>query len=313
VLRVVSRRLLITVPTLLGVVLVALLLVDLMPGDPATIMAGERATPEAVESIREDLGLDQPFVARFADYVGGVLRGDLGESPGSGTPVWDRIEEALPVTFSLGLVAMVLAVVGGVATGVAAALHQGRWIDQAVTGVSSVLLAVPSFVVGLALVIAFAVNRSILPASGYEPISSGLWPWLERLILPGAALALASGAELARQTRGALVDTMEQDFIRAHRAKGLGRWRVLAKHAAKNAATPVTTVAGLQITRMLGGAIVVERIFGMHGFGELAVNAVLTRDLVLIQGVVLVSAVVVLLVNLLVDLSHAYLNPQVRA
>jgi peptide/nickel transport system permease protein len=291
----------------------ALLLMDLMPGDPATIMAGERATPEAVEAIRADLALDRPFVERFVDYVGGVLRGDLGQSPGSASSVWDRIWASLPVTFSLGLVAMVMAVVGGVATGVAAALHQGRPLDRAVTGVSSVLLAVPSFVVGLALVIFFAVDRSILPASGYEPLSAGLWPWLERLILPGAALALASGAELARQTRGALVDTMEQDFIRAHRAKGLGRWRVLAKHAAKNAATPVVTVAGLQITRILGGAIIVERIFGMHGFGELAVNAVLTRDLVLIQGVVLVSAVVVLLVNLLVDLSYAYLNPQARS
>ncbi len=312
-LKVVSHRLVTTIPTLLGVMVVALLLMDLMPGDPATIMAGERGTPEAVEAIRADLGLDRPFVERLADYVGGAVRGDLGQSPGSATPVWDRIWSSLPVTFSLGLVAMVMAVVGGVAAGAAAALHQGRAIDRAVTGVSSLLLAVPSFVVGLALVIFFAVDRSILPASGYQPLAAGLWPWLERLILPGTALALASGAELARQTRGALVDTMEQDFIRASRAKGLGRWRVLAKHAAKNAATPVVTVAGLQITRVLGGAIVVERIFGMHGFGELAVNAVLTRDLILIQGVVLVSSVVVLTVNLLVDLSYAYLNPQARS
>lgn len=312
-LRMISRRLVATVPTLLGVTLVALLLMELMPGDPAVIMAGDQATPEAVQRIREDLNLDRPFWERFAEYVGGAVRGDLGTSPGSSTPVWDRISASLPVTFSLGAVAMVMATVGGLLVGVAAALRQGRLLDRAVTGVTSVALAVPSFVVGLALIIFFAVDRSILPATGYQPMSAGMWEWLERLILPGTALALASGAELARQTRGALVDTMEQDFIRASRAKGLSSWRVIAKHGAKNAATPVVTVAGLQVARILGGAIVVERIFGMHGFGSLAVNAVLTRDMILIQGIVLVSAVVVLLVNLLVDLSYGYLNPRVRA
>jgi peptide/nickel transport system permease protein len=171
---------------------------------------------------------------------------------------------------------------------------------------------VPAFVVGLALVIVFAVDRAWFPATGYQPLAAGVGEWLRYLFLPGLALALSSAAELARQTRGAMVDTLEQDYIQASRAKGLDERWVLGKHAAKNAATPVVTVLGLQVARILGGAVVVEQIFGMHGFGSLAVNAVLTRDMVLIQGIVLVSAIGVLITNLLVDLSYGYLNPKVR-
>jgi peptide/nickel transport system permease protein len=311
-LKLVARRVLTAIPTLLGVVLAAMLLLELMPGDPARIMAGDNATPEAIASIRQDLDLDKPVWERFGGYLWNVAQGDLGTSPGSSTPIWDRISEALPVTLSLGLVAMVMATVIGVGAGGAAALRRGRWVDRAVTAAASVMQAVPAFVVGLALVIAFAVNRSWFPATGYEPLASGIGEWLRYLFLPALALALSSAAELARQTRGALVDTLEQDYVVASRAKGLSdRW-VIGKHAAKNAATPVVTVAGLQVARILGGAVVVEQIFGMHGFGSLAVNAVLTRDMVLIQGIVLVSAVGVLITNLLVDLSYGYLNPKVR-
>jgi peptide/nickel transport system permease protein len=311
-LKLVARRVLTAVPTLLGVILVAMLLLELMPGDPAAIMAGDNATPEAVEAIRRDLDLDEPVWERFGGYVWNVARGDLGRSPGSSIAIWDRISEALPVTLSLALVAMAMAVVIGGSAGAVAALQRGRWPDRAVTAAASVMQAVPAFVVGLGLVIAFAVERSWFPASGYQPLAEGVGEWLRYLFLPSLALALSSAAELARQTRGALVDTLEQDFIRANRAKGLSERWVVGKHAAKNAATPVVTVAGLQVARILGGAIVVEQIFGMHGFGSLAVNAVLTRDMVLIQGVVLVSAVGVLITNLFVDLSYGYLNPKVR-
>jgi peptide/nickel transport system permease protein len=312
-LKLTASRLLAAVPTLVGVVLVAMLLLELMPGDPARIMAGDNATPEAIEVIRADLDLDRPLWERFGSYLGNVVQGDLGRTPGSGTPIWDRIAEALPVTLSLALVAMVLAILLGVPAGAAAALRRGRLVDRAVTTAASVVQAVPPFVIGLALVIALAVDRAWFPAGGYEPLAAGVGEWLRYLWLPAFALALSSAAELARQTRGALVDTMEEDFIRASRAKGLGERWVIGKHAAKNAATPVVTVAGLQVARILGGAIVVEQIFGMHGFGTLAVNAVLTRDMVLIQGVVLVSAVGVLIANLLVDLTYGYLDPKVRA
>lgn len=311
-LKVAARRILASVPTLLGVMLVALLLIELMPGDPAVIMAGDRATPEAIQAIREDLNLDRPVWERFGSYVVNAAQGDLGTSPGSPTPVLERIANALPVTISLAAVAIGLAIVVGVAAGVAAALRRGRWLDNALTVGTSVLLAVPSFVIGLALIIAFAINTSVFPATGYDPIGDGVWAWLEHLILPAAALSVVSAAELARQTRGAMVDTLEEDHVRASRAKGLPRRLVIGKHVAKNAATPVVTVAGLQVARVLGGAIVVERIFGMNGFGSLAVSAVFNRDVVLVQGVVLVSAVAVLITNLLVDLSYAYLNPQAR-
>jgi peptide/nickel transport system permease protein len=310
--KLVARRVLTAVPTLVGVVLVAMLLLELMPGDPARIMAGDNATPEAIETIRTDLGLDRPVWERFGSYLWNVAQGDLGRTPGSGTPIWDRISDALPVTLSLALVSMVLAVAIGVPAGAAAALRRGRLVDRAVTALAAVMQAVPPFVVGLGLVIFLAVDRAWFPASGYQPLAAGVGEWLRYLWLPAFALALSSAAELARQTRGALVDTLEEDFIRASRAKGLGERWVVGKHAAKNAATPVVTVAGLQVARILGGAIVVEQIFGMHGFGSLAVNAVLTRDMVLIQGVVLVSAVGVLIANLLVDLSYGYLDPKVR-
>jgi peptide/nickel transport system permease protein len=312
VLKLVARRALTTVPALLGVMLVALLLLELMPGDPAEIMAGENATPEAVEAIRHDLRLDQPLWERFGRYAWGVVQGDLGRSPGSDIAVWERISTALPVTLSLGGLALSLAVLVAVPAGTWAALRRGRWADRAVAATASVMQAVPPFVIGLALVIAFAVDRSWFPANGFVPFEEDPWEWFRHLVLPASALALSAAAELARQTRGALVDTFEQDYIRAVRAKGMRERWVIGKHAAKNAATPVVTVLGLQVGRILGGAVVVELIFGMHGFGALALNAVVTRDIVLIQGVVLVSAIAVLLANLAVDILYGYFDPKVR-
>ncbi|OLT10388.1 hypothetical protein BJF79_26160 [Actinomadura sp. CNU-125] len=311
-LKLLARRLITTVPALLGVMLVALLLVELMPGDPAAIMAGEDATPEAIAAVRADLNLDDSLFERFGSYVWGVLHGDLGRSPGSGTPVWDRICEALPITLSIGLVAMVFAVLIAIPAGTLAALRRGGLADRAVTAVAAVIQAVPPFVVGLALIIFFALQRAWLPTGGYAPLGEGVGTWLRHLLLPGLALALLAAAELARQTRGSMVDTFEQDYIRAIRAKGLRERWVIGKHAAKNAATPVVTVLGLQVGHILGSAVVVELIFGMNGFGSLAMNAVLTRDVVLIQGVVLISGIGVLLANVVVDIAYGYFNPKVR-
>jgi peptide/nickel transport system permease protein len=312
-LRLVAHRAATTIPALLGVMLVALLLLELMPGDPAEIMAGDNATPEAIEVIRQDLRLDDPLWERFSRYVGGVVTGDLGRSPGSDIPVWDRISEALPVTLSLGGVALVLAVVVAIPAGTWAALRRGRLADRGVAAAAAVMQAVPPFVIGLGLVIVLAVERAWFPANGFVPLGEDPWEWFRHLILPATALALSAAAELARQTRGAVVDILEQDYVRAVRAKGMRERWVIGKHVAKNAATPVVTVLGLQVGRILGGAVVVELIFGMHGFGALALNAVVTRDVVLIQGVVLVSAVAVLLANLAVDVAYAYLNPKARA
>jgi peptide/nickel transport system permease protein len=302
-----------TIPVVLGIMLLTLLLVDLMPGDPAELLAGEDASPEAIARIRSELRLDEPLWTRYGHYVWVVVRGDLGRSPGSRAPVLDQISAAWPVTFSLALLGLLFAAVVGVAAGSLAALRRDRFADRAVTGVAAALQAVPPFVVGLALVIPFAVDRSWLPASGYVPFLDGPWPWFRHLLLPAATLAMVPAAQLARQTRGALVDVLEQDYIRALRAKGLPERWVIGKHAAKGAATPVVTVLGLQVGAALGGAVVVELIFGLPGFGALALNAVLARDVVLIQGVVLVSAIAVLTANLVVDASYVFFNPRLRA
>jgi peptide/nickel transport system permease protein len=308
-----GRRLLAVVPRLVGVLLVVVLLTELMPGDPATIMAGDGATPEAVAAIRAQLHLDRPVWERFADYLGSALTGDLGTSPGTATPVAERVGAALPVTLSLMVVTMVIAVVLGVGFGTAAALRRGRFLDRAVTTSTSVLLAVPAFVIGLLLVIWFAVDRPWFPAGGFSPLGAGPGAWFSHLVLPSLALAMVGAAELARQTRGAVVDALGRDFVRAARARGIRERYVIGKHAAKSSATPVVTVTGLQVAGILGGTVVVERIFGMHGLGSLAVDAVLRRDVLLLQGIVLVVAVGVLAVNLLVDLSYGYFDPRARA
>jgi peptide/nickel transport system permease protein len=298
-LRLVARRLVAMIPLLLGVVLVTMLLLQLMPGDPAAILAGDNATPEAISQIRTDLHLDEPIW-------------DLGNSPVSGNSVRSRISVALPITLSLAGVALLFSVVVGVGFGTMAALNQGKRADRVVTAGSSVVQAVPPFVVGLILVIPFAVDRSWFPTSGYVKLGESPSDWFKHLFLPAVTLALGPAAELARQTRAALVDVLEQDFIRVTRAKGLPEHLVIGKHAAKNALTPVVTVFGLQVGRILGGAVVVETIFGLPGFAALALSAVSTRDVVLIQGVVLVSAVFMLVANLLVDVSYGYFNPKVR-
>jgi peptide/nickel transport system permease protein len=311
-LKLIGRRLLAIVPVLFGVMLLTLLLVELIPGDPAIQVAGPEATPEAVAAVRSELRLDQPVWERYGKYTWNALQGDLGRSPVSHVAVSSRIWAALPVTFSLAVVGLAFAVILGVAAGALGAIRRGRPVDRALTVLTSAIQAVPPFMVGLALVIPLAVDRSWFPGSGYVPLREGVWEWFHHLVLPGATLAMAPAAQLARQTRGSLVDVLEADYIRTMRAKGLRERAVIGKHAAKNAATPVATVFGLQAGAVLGGAVIVELIFGMPGFGALALNAVLARDITLIQGVVLVSAVGALLTNLIVDVSYGYFNPRLR-
>jgi peptide/nickel transport system permease protein len=311
-LKLIARRLLTMVPILLGVVFLAMLLMELSPSDPARSLAGADASAEAVATIRHHLHLDQPLWQRYLRYVGGMLKGDLGSSPLGNTSVWGEISKAFPVTLSLTVVGMVFATVLGVTGGAIAAVRQGRLADRLVTAVASVVQAVPPFVAGLGLVIVLAVDRAWLPPGGYVALADNRWEWLRHVVLPAATLALPVAASLARQTRAALLDTLEQDYIRALRAKGLRERSILGKHAAKNAATPVVTVLGLSVGTILGGAVIVESIYALPGFGTLATNAVISRDLPMMQGAVVVAAVFVLLTNLLVDISYGFFNPKVR-
>ncbi|MFE7243106.1 ABC transporter permease [Streptomyces sp. NPDC057580] len=288
-------------------------LVHLIPGDPAVTLAGDNPTPEQVESIRTALGLDRPVVIQYVDWLRHVLQGDLGASLYQRTPVVEGIAGRLPITLSLTLAAMVVALVIGVPAGVVAASRRGSWIDRAVTVLTTIGIAVPSFWLGLVLIVVFSLQLQWFPAVGYTHFTEGPAMWLWQITLPAITLGVHGAAELARHTRSAMHDALGQDYVRTARAQGLPGGRVLAKHALKNAGVPVLTIAGFQFSILMGGAVIVEQIFGIPGLGSLAIDAVIQKDLPVIQGVVLVAALIVMLTNLLVDLAYGYLNPKVRA
>ncbi len=307
----IAGRLLTAIPVLFVVMLLSFSLVSLMPGDPAQTLAGDSATPAQIHDLRVKLGLNEPIIDRFATYIGHVAAADLGKSLYSSRPVTTLIGEALPVTASLALVAILMALLMAIPAGMWAAFRRDGIVDHVVTSTSALGLAVPQFVVAFPLIVFFAVDHRWFPATGYAPVAAGFWEWLRHLVLPGFALALGTASELTRQIRGSMVDTLEQDYIRTGRAMGLGSSAVV-KHALKNSATPVVTVLGLQVGRILGGAVIVEAVFALPGFGSLAYLAVSQQDIPVIQGVVLVSALVVLVANLLTDMTYVYLNPKLR-
>ena len=306
------RRVLSLVPLLFLVSLMVFALVLLIPGDPAISIAGENATPEQLEATRERLGLNDPVVVQYGRWAGGVLQGDLGTSLFSSITVWSLISDRLPVTISLTFAALVVALLIAIPAGLIAGTRAGSGADRTATLVSSFGVAMPNFWLGLMLILFFAIWNPWLPATGYVAFSEDPWLWLKHMILPAITLGAAAAAELTRQLRGSLVDVMHQDYVRTARSKGIGYRRVVSKHALKNAAIPVVTVAGLQVTRLLGGTIVVEQVFGLPGLGQLAIDAVTRRDLPMIQGIVVVAVLVAVLTNLLVDLSYGYFNPKVR-
>jgi peptide/nickel transport system permease protein len=314
VLRFMAQRVAMAVPVLLLVSLFVFLLLDLLPGDAAVTIAGENASPEQIEQTRQRLGLDLPLLERFWDWLSSAVRGDLGTSLYTGQSISQAVGERLPVTASLAMVALLLAVVVAVPLGALAATRPGSLIDRGVTTVASLAMAVPPFVIALLLVVVFAIQLDVLPATGYSSIAeAGPGGWLSHLLLPAVAVAGVLGAELARQTRGSLLDALSQSYVRTARARGLRSLSVVGKHAFKNAAIPVVTVLGLQVGHILGAAVTVEFVFAMPGFGSLAVDAVNQRDVPMIQGVVFTSALVVLAANLVADLVYGYLNPKLRA
>jgi peptide/nickel transport system permease protein len=306
------RRLLAVVPLIIIATMITFGLVFLIPGDPAARIAGEGATPDQIAKVAADLGLDRPVPVRFFDFLGGLLHGDLGTSYTYSTPVRDMILDRLPVTLSLTAVAVVLALLLGVPAGIVAARRAGRWQDRTATALTSVGLATPNFVLGLLLILLLSIRWKWLPATGYTPMSEGFGPWLEHLLLPGFALAVMSAAEIARQLRGSLIDALQQDYVRTAVAKGLSPFGVVWKHALKNAFMPVITVLGMQIAFLLGGTAVVESVFGIKGLGDFAVQAVMSRDLPAIQGMVIFAVMVTIVASLVVDLAYGWLNPKVR-
>jgi peptide/nickel transport system permease protein len=296
-------------------VLVALMIFSityLIPGDAAASIAGEGASAADISRIRSELGLGDPFFVQFFRWLGNVLTGDLGNSLTSGRPVSTIIGDRAPISLALGGAGLIVGVVLGVTLGVIAGTRIKSVRDRAAIVGASVGVAIPNFWLGLLLVTLFAVNLGWLPSSGYVPFTEDPVEFVRHLVLPAFALGLASAAEICRQTRASLGNTLELDYVRTARMKGLPARLVVGKHAIKNAAGPVVTTIGLQATVLLGGTVIVEQVFGIRGLGTEALEAVSSRDIPVIQGVALVTTVIAILVNLAVDLVQMYLNPKVR-
>lgn len=311
-LRLILQRALALAPLLLIVSILTFSFTSLLPSDPVDLILGDTGTEEQHEMLRERLGLNDPFLLRYANWLGRAVQGDLGTSFFNSVSVAGAVMQRLPVTLSLTAVSALIAVAVGVAAGVAAALRPRSWVDRLATLGATFGQAVPNFWFGLVLVAIFAVNLRWFPATGFTPLAESPWEWLRSVILPSIALGLSSSAAIARQVRSAMVGVLQQDYIRAARAQGLSARRVVFRHALTNAMAPVVAVLSFQITVLLGGALVVEQVFAINGLGTLAIGAVRQQDIPMIQGLVLVMVGLVVIVQLVTDVLYALLNPKAR-
>jgi peptide/nickel transport system permease protein len=307
-----SRRLAGLVITLLVVSLVIFAVMDLLPGDPASIMLGTSASPETLTALRHELGLDQPLLFRYGQWLAGVFSGNLGQSYTYGVPVAGLIIERLAVTLPLALIAIMLSVLIALPLGVLAAARRGGIVDAIATVFSQVSIAVPAFWVALLLIILFSTTLGLMPAGGFSGWDAGLLPALQALVMPAVALALPQAGVLTRVTRSAVLDTMHEDFARTAVAKGLARSTVLWRHIVPNALVPILTILGLQFTFLVAGAVLVENVFNLPGLGRLAFQALSQRDIVVMQDVVLFFAGLVIVMNFIVDLSYLMIDPRMR-
>ncbi|MDR7418414.1 MAG: ABC transporter permease [Armatimonadota bacterium] len=307
------QRVLVTVPTVVGVITLAFLLVHIAPGDPAELMLGDYigVSPQVLSEVRERLGLDRPIGTQYVTYVAQVARGDLGRSFRTNQPVAAEIAVQAPFTVVLAVAGVVLAVLLGVPAGIVTAMQRNTPTDYVTMTVAMIWLSSPSFWFGILLIYVFAYRLGWFPVFG-----AGAWgDWRSlavHLVLPAAAIGVRSAALIARMTRSSMLEVLNQDYIRTARAKGLASAAVVLRHALRNAAIPVITVIGLDIAYLLGGAVVTETVFSRPGLGKLVVDAIYARDYPMVQGAIMVFAIGILLVNLLVDLSYALVDPRVR-
>jgi len=308
----VIRRVIATIPVMAVVALVVFSLLYITPGDPAAIIAGDQATPADIERIRASLGLDRPFLVRFGEWAWQILHGDLGTSIFTNLPVTTMMAQRFEPTLSLMAITLCLSIAVAVPIGVLAARKAGTIIDRLVMAFAVFGFSVPVFVVGYLLAYVFALELAWLPVQGYTPLSQGVQPWLEHLILPSIALGFVYSALIARITRAAMLEVLQQDYIRTARAKGVGQDDILYVHALKNASVPIVTVIGIGIALLIGGAVVTESVFAIPGLGRLTVDAILRRDYPIIQGLVLLFSFVYVLINLAIDLVYKLLDPRIR-
>lgn len=306
------RRIIATIPVMAVVALVVFSLLYIAPGDPAAIIAGDQASPADIERIRQNLGLDRPFVVRFGEWVWQILHGDLGTSIFTNLPVTTMMAQRFEPTLSLMVITLCLAIVVAVPLGVLAAWKAGTIVDRLIMAFAVFGFSVPVFVIGYLLAFVFALQLEWLPVQGYTPLSQGFWPWFQNLILPSVALGCVYIALIARITRAAMLEVLQQDYIRTAHAKGVGQLGILFVHALKNASVPIVTVIGIGIALLIGGAVVTESVFAIPGLGRLTVDAILRHDYPVIQGIVLLFSFIYVLVNLAIDLVYTLLDPRIR-
>ncbi len=307
------KRILATVPVMGVVALFVFLMLRLSPGDPAAVIAGDYATTEDIARIRENLGLNDPIVVQFTTWVGQLLQGDLGISIFTNLPVTTLIAQRLEPTLLLTLTTILFTVAVAIPLGVLAAWKQGSLIDRGVMLFSVAGFSIPVFVLGYILIYVLAIQLKVLPVQGYKsPFTDGLWPFLRHIALPTITLSVIYIALIARMTRASVMEVLQEDYVRTARAKGQSEFKVLMKHALRNAAVPIVTVIGLGIALLIGGVVVTESVYNIPGLGRLVLDAVLKRDYPIIQGLILLFSFVYILINLLIDLAYTIFDPRIR-
>lgn len=311
-LKLIGRRLLYLLPVMLAVSLLTFFVAALLPGDIASVLLADQATPETLAALRREMGLDQPLLVRYFIWLGHVLQGDFGRSFRTGQTVLAAVAERLPVSFELVLFAQAIGLGVGVPLAIICAVRQGSWFDRAMTGGAFGMLSLPSFLSAILLIWLLAVQWELLPATGYTPFSEDPWDNVVGFILPALTLALGEWPVIMRVLRSDMIATLQEDYINMARAKGLKRRRILLVHALKPSSLTLVTVTGINIGRLIGGAVIVETIFALPGIGRLLVTAIYSRDLMMLQGVVLLVACGFVLINFLVDLLYAALDPRIR-
>lgn len=302
-LKYIINRLLQTIIVILGVTFIVFMIMKLVPGDPALLLAGEGATEEALEVVREDLGLNKSLPAQYFSYVTDIAQGDLGTSYRTKRPVVDEVMARLPITIELAVISMVISIVLGMIAGIISATKPNTFSDFFVMLLALIGVSFPSFWIGLMLIFYFSVQWQIFPVAG--------WGTMAQVFLPSITLGAMGAAIIARMTRSSMLDVIKQDYIRTAKAKGIKNRIIIYKHALRNALIPVITVIGLQFGTLLGGAVIVESVFAINGLGRLIVDSIYARDLPMVQGTILTASVIFVLVNLLVDILYRYFNKRI--
>ncbi len=311
--RFIAQRLLLTLPVLVGMSVLVFLLLRMVPGDPALVILGLRATPEGIAAIHRDLGLDLPIYQQYALWLSNILQGNLGQDYRSHELVTTLLGQRLPVTVELSLLAMLISIGVAVPLGVVASRRTGSGVDRIALSLGVVGISIPDFWLAIMLILSVSLGLGLLPSSGFTPFTENAIANLKSVVLPALTLAAGLSAVLTRVTRSSMLEVLGQEFIKVSRAKGLPEQQVVLRHALPNAAIPIVTVIGLQSGYLLGGAVIVEQVFSLPGVGNLVVNATLERNYPVVQSAVLVVALMFILVNIFTDVLYAYLNPRIRS